>query len=297
MNTKSILPSSLLALLAFAAAIWFFGSRNVRTPAGYVGYIQKKPVFAKAEFIGLQVGPTSSGLGWRLSGVNVSVTPYTESEVWGGGDCAYARDKLAIGLSAHLVWKLRPEKVKDFMENYGGLEENEKSDEIAKEAYEHFIKQPFRTTCRAEISKYDGLEISDNLPVINEELLATVNERLKDTPFLVLSTVIGSCNPPQTVLDQIAMKIAVTQELARKHTEFEIAEKNFQIQEATGKASAIRMVEEARGNAEGIKVITATLSPEYIRYKAVSAIEGAQRVYVPLGTNGLPLVGTIGVEK
>ena len=51
------------------------------------------------------------------------------------------------------------------MENYGGLEGKESADEIAKEAYKHFIQQPFRTTCRAEISKYDGLEISDHAPV------------------------------------------------------------------------------------------------------------------------------------
>src|SRR5438094_85695 len=63
-----------LAVLAFA------GCRNVQTPAGYVGYVTQGAILGKSRFYALQSGPTSSGLGWLLSVINVSVTPYTYTE-------------------------------------------------------------------------------------------------------------------------------------------------------------------------------------------------------------------------
>ncbi len=35
------------------------------------------------------------------------------------------------------------------------------------------------------------------------------------------------------------------------------------------------------------------LTPEYLTYKAIEGFNGANRVYIPLGGNGLPLVGTL----
>ncbi len=37
-------------------------------------------ILGKSRFYALQSGPTSSGLGWLLSVINVSVTPYTYSD-------------------------------------------------------------------------------------------------------------------------------------------------------------------------------------------------------------------------
>jgi hypothetical protein len=46
------------------------------TPAGYVGYVVKEPIaIGQDAFITMQDGPTSTGLGWRLRVLNVSVTP------------------------------------------------------------------------------------------------------------------------------------------------------------------------------------------------------------------------------
>ena len=59
------------------AVLGFAGCRNVQTPAGYVGYVTQGAIVGKSRFYALQSGPTSSGLGWLLSVINVSVTPYT----------------------------------------------------------------------------------------------------------------------------------------------------------------------------------------------------------------------------
>src|SRR2546425_9717919 len=64
-----------LTVLAFA------GCGNVQTPAGYVGYVTQGAILGRSRFYALQTGPTSSGLGWLLHVVNVSVTPYTNLRV------------------------------------------------------------------------------------------------------------------------------------------------------------------------------------------------------------------------
>src|SRR5258708_72387 len=72
-------------------------------------------VFGHEEFVGLQTGPTSSGRGWLLR-VIVSVTPYTYDEDFSGPDTVLSSDSLKIAFRVHLVWRVRPDRVKQFME-------------------------------------------------------------------------------------------------------------------------------------------------------------------------------------
>ena len=57
--------------------VWFVGSANPFTPAGYVGYLTKGAIVGKSRFYGTQRGPTSPGRTWLLDVTNVSITPYT----------------------------------------------------------------------------------------------------------------------------------------------------------------------------------------------------------------------------
>ena len=60
--------------------VWLAWTSNPVTPAGYVGYITRGAILGKSEFVELQTGPTSTGRGWMLHAVNVSVTPYSFAE-------------------------------------------------------------------------------------------------------------------------------------------------------------------------------------------------------------------------
>src|SRR4051794_39719113 len=127
-------------LLGAAAAVWFVGSRNPYTPAGYVGYLTQGAVLGKARFHGFQKGPTSSGRTWLVEAVNVSITPYTYNEQFTGNDSVLSRDNLKISFRVHVVWRVREDKIKDFVEHYCTLYSNEKSDKIVETAYANYLR-------------------------------------------------------------------------------------------------------------------------------------------------------------
>ena len=64
-------------LLAVVSLLGLTACKNPGTPAGYVGYLTRGAIVGKASYVGLQTGPTSYGLSWLVSVMNVSVTPFS----------------------------------------------------------------------------------------------------------------------------------------------------------------------------------------------------------------------------
>ena len=59
-RVRTILSMTTIGAIVLASVvIWFLGSSNPFTPAGYVGYLTKGAVFGKSRFYGVQKGPTS----------------------------------------------------------------------------------------------------------------------------------------------------------------------------------------------------------------------------------------------
>lgn len=275
---------------------WTSCSENVATPAGYVGYIRQGAIMGKAKFIGLQTGPTSSGRGWLYEVQNVCITPYTATESWTGNDILPAKDKLPMQFSANLIWKLKADKVKEFIELFGGFPDNASADEVSADAYKNFIEPQFRNICRDEVSKYNGLELNEHIGEINKSISVQLKAKLAGTPFEVIETVTGVCIPPAVVSEQIAMKVAKKQEDERKVTELSIAQKQLEIERALGQASAAKEVAEAEGKAKAIKEIRSAIDSTYLQYEAIKGISGAERIYVPTGSAGVPIVGSLNLE-
>jgi len=71
MKARSSLATALAGMLLLATFVWFAGSRNPVTPAGYVGYLTQGAVLGKTRYYGLQKGPTSSGRTWLLNVENI----------------------------------------------------------------------------------------------------------------------------------------------------------------------------------------------------------------------------------
>lgn len=292
---KQIATIATAAILFISSIFWWANSENVKTEAGYVGYVTQGSIFGQKKFIGTQTGPTSSGRHWKYGVQNISITPYNEDEIWKqGGDIVLAKDKLPLLVDAHIVWRIKADAIEEFMTKYGGLSnENTKEDEVEKLAYRNFMRSPFRNLIRDELSKYTGLEINEHLNDISKDVEAQCKARFKDTPFEVVSAFIGNCAPPSVVTDEIARKVASTQELQRKQTELEIAQKQEAIKTAEGKAAAALEMETAKGKAAAMSAIKKELTPEFLAYEAIRGFNGAQRIYIPLGGNGLPLVGNL----
>ena len=280
-------PLPLLVIAAIAAFALFFlapNFSNVRVTAGYASYIYSKPILGKGEFKEVIFGPASTGLRWRLWGQAVSITPFTYSEDFDSDSAILAKDKLPLSSQAHIVWRLKPDvvSVRRFMEEFGGWEATGDPDKIAQQAYNQFIKEPFRTITRSVVAQYNGLDVNESLPEISHNIEEQVKDLLKNTPFEVMSVVMGNASPPQQVITAIAGKVALNQTLEQKAVEEKIAEKNIEIERKNGEADGARASAQALEQAKAISSITAVLNPLYIQYLQAENIKGADRVFVPL---------------
>jgi regulator of protease activity HflC (stomatin/prohibitin superfamily) len=303
---KTALASIFAAILLFTGLVWLANSNNVQAPAGYATYVVERPVLGSTTFHSVIIGPSSTGLSWRLYGDHVSVTPYSYSEEFKDKESVIAKDKLAMIMNAHVVWRIRVDQpnetdgehrgIRDYMEHFGGLDEAHSADEVARLAYENYIKEPFRTMIRAEGADQNGLDIPDHVADMSVDITNKLRERLANTPFEILQVVIGNAQPPQTVLDQIAMKVAKTQEFARKATEQAIANANKAIEQANGQAEGERALAVATQRALANKTLSDSITPQLLQYNAIENMKGAERIYVPTGSNGLPVVGTLPLD-
>lgn len=278
----------LVGLLILSAIVWFCGSSNPETPAGYVGYLTRGAVFSKTEFYGLQTGPTSPGRAWMLRVVNVSVTPYTYTEGFNNGEAVLSKDNMKVGFNIHIVYTVRPDKVKEFVEKYSTLYEGEHPEKVVQVAYDNFLKEPLRTFARDEVQQLNGLEIKDNITPVGNRILVRVKQLTDGTPFEVRSIVVGNISYPDVVANAVADKMATTQILEKKKTEIAIAEQEKQ-----------KRIVEAEGIAKAMAIINEKLTINYLQHEAIEAQKAMVNspnhttIYIPVGPMGVPVVQTI----
>ncbi|HVN64609.1 MAG TPA: SPFH domain-containing protein, partial [Candidatus Binataceae bacterium] len=177
---------------------------------------------------------------------------------------------------------------RNFVEKYSGAG----SDDPLSLAYNNFIKEPFRTFTRDEVQKYNGLDIKDNITTIGTNVEARVRQLVKDAPFIVIGVVIGNIQYPETVANSVASKLAATQVLEQTAIEIQTAKAKAQIREA-----------DAEGIAKAMDTINSKLTPLYIQYEAIQTqakmanSPNHSMIYIPVGPNGVPLVGTLKQER
>jgi len=276
------------ALFLSSGATRFF--RNPTTPPGYVGYVTRGALVGQTHFYGLQTGPTSTGLGWLLDVVNVSVTPYTYTEDFTGDSSVMSADSLKIAFRVHIVWRVIPDRVKDFIERYSTLQPGDSPNRIVEVAYANFIREPLRTYARDEVQKYKGLDIKDNITPIGDAVTKRVRELTDNTPFEVRSVVVGNIQYPPEVADSVSRKLAAVQDLERKATEIQITEREKE-----------KRIIEAEGIAKATEIISQRLTSAYLQYEAIKAQQEMVQsnnhttIYIPVGPMGVPIVGNLNV--
>ncbi len=298
MNTTRLVLIALTVLAILSAIVWGMGSRNCVTPAGYVGYVTKDSIFGKTAFVGLQTGPTSTGRGWLLQCQNISVTPYTYDEEFsdnGDGNSnatVLSKDRLQISFNVHIIWNIRPDKVQQYMEQYSTIGADTSPDKAVKTGYDNFIKERLRTAARAEVSKYEAMELNDDIATAGTNIQKQIQDMTKDTPFNVTSVVVGNIQFPKQVTDAVAAKLAAGQDLLTRDIQIAITNKD-----------ATRRIAEADGIAKAMALIQTKLTPLYIQHEAIEAQKtmvdspNHTMIYIPVGANGVPLVNAVGDDS
>jgi len=224
-------------------------------------------------------------MGWMVNVFNVSVTPFSYTEDFTGDNAVLAHDKLLIGFRANTVFRVRPDRVKEFVEQYTTL--NEGKDQV-QVAFGNFLKEPLRTQIRVSVAQFDAFTLNDNIAKISQELTAWAQAKTNDTPFQVLNVVVGNIQFPPVVSQAAATKLAAAQELETRSTQVAIARKD-----------AEKRIVEAEGIAQATQIIQQRLTPLYIQHEAIEAQKAMVNspnhttIYIPVGPMGVPLVGTV----
>ena len=284
----SLLIPAVIFVAAGAAIFAFQNFSNKRVLSGFAGYVYSKPIFGQNRFEGILIGPSSTGWAWRKEVSKVSITPDTTVEEFDArnGGAILGKDKLPISCKASLVYRLDPSRVKEFMEDYGGIaqssgrNDDEVADEIMLFAYKNFIQQPFRTAVRAELSQYNALDASGSLQKISDNVYTQLSKRLDGTPFIVDSVAVGETNPPQAIIESVVRKVQTTQENERKETE--------------------AALEAARAEAEGLALKEKAMGPNMLRAKAFENMLNNAKVYLPSGKDAegnMSVLGILNLDK
>jgi regulator of protease activity HflC (stomatin/prohibitin superfamily) len=190
----------------------------------------------------------------------------------------------------HVVWRVVPERVQEFIERYSTLQPGDPPDRIVEVAYANFIRELLRTYAREEVQKYKGLDIKDNITSIGEAVTNRVRALTGNTPFEIRSVVVGNIQYPADVADAVSRKLAAVQELERKATEIQI----------TAREKEKRIIE-AEGIARATEIISQRLTSAYLQYEAMKAQQEVIQsnnhttVYIPVGPMGVPIVGNLDI--
>jgi len=282
----------LASILTFV--IWFLGSFNPQVPAGYVGYLNQGAILGQSRFYGLQTGPGSPGRIWMVHTTNISITPYTFTESFDKGSEVLSKDNLQIAFQIHVAFRIKADKVKEFVEHYSTLyDKKDHSDEVVKISYDNFVKEPIRTYARDEVQKLNGLEIKDKISDIGSKIFDRAIKLTGDTPFEISSVVVGNIQYPPIVASAVAENLATTQVLERKKREIEIAEQEKK-----------KRIVDAEGIAEAMRIINGQLSSQYLQHEAIEAQKAMvgspnhTTIYIPTNpVTGIPMVGNLDLGK
>lgn len=237
----------LLALLGVSLAIGSVGYGNHHTPAGHQGYVRTNPFVTAAEFVGVQTGPSSTGLVWRRQVVNIDMRARTFSEQMK----ILTAERLELHFTAHARIKLRGDSVKDLVEDYGG-----------ENWYEANVQQQFRSIVRSKVQALEAFDVKSEMLSIAADTLAELQDRYAGTPVEFLSVNIGNIQYPKVVVDSVVRKFVTNEDNERKDIELEIAQRQIDIG-----------IAEAQGVADAQRVIRTSLDPMFLQYEALKAVE------------------------
>ena len=248
---------------------------NPSTPAGNEGYVKEDPrVWGTGGFRGVLIGPANYGVSlWRNEVENVDFRPQTYAEAFN----ILAKDELNIAFRFQTIIKIKSGSIKTVVEEYAG-----------SQFYNRYIKEPLRAMVRNNVQALNSRQVKEKRSEIAATVMNELTEYLANTPFIAISGVVGNIDYPRVVTEAVEKKLAAKQLLDEKETQREIAIKDAEIR-----------VEEAKGIAEAQKIINSTLTANYLQHEAINAqlkmadSPNHTTVYIPSGTNGIPLIGTL----
>ncbi len=157
--------------------------------------------------------------------------------------------------------------------------------EVGRNYYKSIVKPEFASITRNVFSQYPYGEVSPQSPEIEAKIYELLREKTQGKHLEFDNLTIDHIIYPEVVSAAVNNKLAVEQDIEQKDYEIEIAKKEAEIQRIL-----------AEGQRDAQEIIDASLSREYLQYKALE-VQGklttspnAKFYFVPIGNDGLPII-------
>ena len=259
----------MVGLMVLAASLTY---TNPYAPPGHEGYVYERPrILGAGGFKGSISGPANFGISlWRNEIINIDVRPATYTEEF----TVLTRDDLNIRFKFHAVIALKPGSVETIVNELGG-----------ENWYVRMVREPFRSYVRDALQKHKSTDIKSVMGEIARDVKSNLDTYVEKTPIVLVSLDAGDIDYPEVVAQAVQKKLSAQQLLEEKEIQMQIARKDAEIR-----------IVEANGSAEAQRIISSTLTPGYLQHEAIQAqmkfadSPNNTTVYIPVGSNGIPLV-------
>jgi regulator of protease activity HflC (stomatin/prohibitin superfamily) len=236
-----------ILLLLGGAALSRVGCDNHHTPPGKAGYIRSTPMVGAGEYVGTQVGPTSTGWVWRQKIENIDIRSRTYTE-----DMTIpTADRLRVDLRAHARIRPNPDAIRGLVEEFGGTN-----------WYVNNVRDQFRSAVRNRVQVLEPFEIKSKMREIGDEVLADLKVSYEGKPIIFESVDIGDIKYPPQIVASVVRKLVTVEDKERAKIRAAIASEGIRIG-----------IAKAEGDAKAQEVIRMTLDPMYLQFDAVRALE------------------------
>lgn len=178
---------------------------------------------------------------------------------------------LPVVCDMSLQYRLDPQKVPNLYKTVGMN-------------YKEVVIDPeVRSAVRDVIATYDAKNIySSDRTNISTQVQKRLEGPLTSRGVIVESVLLRSTDLPQKIKDAIESKQQAEQAIQQK--EFEVEKERMEAQ---------RKVAEAQGIADANRIISNSITPEYIKWYTVEMMQKrtGDTYYIPIGSDGLPMIG------
>lgn len=187
---------------------------------------------------------------------------------------ALSSNGLSIGMDASIRWRPRVQELPELHVTYG------------QDYYRKLVQPELRSAVREIVGQYTPEELySSRRTELQEQIFEQVRDKVEPNHVIIDAILIRDVNLPDQIRVAIENKLKEEQEAERY--EFTLQKEALEAQ---------RKEIEATGQAEYQRIITASLSAQFLRYKGIEATQqlanspNAKTVIIGSGSDGLPII-------
>lgn len=200
----------------------------------------------------------------------------TKAREGGAGDTltVLTKEGLDVSLDLTVLHRLQEEKASDIFR------------EVGLQYRDRIIRPIIRSAIRSTIAEFEAKDIySAKREEVAQKLRELITKDLEPRGITLEEVLLRDVSLPERLTESIQSKLTAEQEAQRYE---------FTLQ--TAKKEAERKRIEAEGQRDAQRIITSSLTPEYLHFKYIESLKDRPgTIYVPTNpANGLPLFQNIG---